>query len=333
VAKNKKIILSGMRPTGKLHIGHYVGALENWVELQNDYQNYHLIADYHTLTTSLNTDNVYDDSIEMAIDWIASGIDPEKSPIFRQSKIKEHTELFLIFSMLITKARLEKNPTLKEQIKDLNLQTIAYGHLGYPVLQAADILLYKGDVVPVGEDQVPHVEITRQIASNFNEHFKKANGQLIFPIPEPKITKFARLPGLDGKAKMSKSLDNTILLSDVEDVIKGKMKKAFTDPEKLRKGDKGNPDICLVYTYHRKFNSEGTQEIREVCTSGSLGCFDCKMKVSNSISEFLKPIREKREVLEQNKSGVLDVLIESEKKAKSIAECTMEEVRVSMKIG
>ncbi|MFZ4591237.1 MAG: tryptophan--tRNA ligase [Ignavibacteria bacterium] len=333
MAGNKKIILSGMRPTGKLHIGHYVGALENWVALQNDYQNYHLIADYHTLTTSLNTDNVYEDSIEMAIDWIASGIDPERSPIFRQSKVKEHTELFLIFSMLITKARLEKNPTLKEQIKDLNLQTIAYGHLGYPVLQAADILLYKGDVVPVGEDQVPHVEITRQIASNFNEHFKKADGKLIFPIPEPKITQFARLAGLDGKAKMSKSLDNTILLSDDEEAIKGKMKKAFTDPAKLRKGDTGNPDICLVYTYHRKFNPEGTQEIREGCTSGALGCFDCKMKVSNSISEFLKPVREKRAILEQNKNGVLEVLIEGERKAKSIAEKTMEEVRSSMKIG
>ena len=269
----------------------------------------------------------------MAIDWIASGIDPERSPIFRQSKIKEHTELFLIFSMLITKARLEKNPTLKEQIKDLNLQTIAYGHLGYPVLQAADILLYKGDVVPVGEDQVPHVEITRQIASNFNEHYKKADGKLIFPIPEPKITQFARLPGLDGKAKMSKSLDNTILLSDDEDAIKGKMKKAFTDPAKLRKGDKGNPDICLVYTYHRKFNPGGIQEIREGCSSGALGCFDCKMKVSNSISEFLKPVREKRAVLEQNKNGVLEVLIEGEKKARGVAEKTMEEVRTSMKIG
>ncbi len=333
MSANKKIILSGMRPTGKLHIGHYVGALENWVALQNDYQNYHLIADYHTLTTSLNTDNVYEDSIEMAIDWIASGINPEKSPIFRQSKIKEHTELFLVFSMLITKARLEKNPTLKEQIKDLNLQTIAYGHLGYPVLQAADILLYKGDVVPVGEDQVPHVEITRQIASNFNENFKKPDGKLIFPIPEPKITQFARLPGLDGKAKMSKSLDNTILLSDDTDAIKSKMKKAFTDPAKLRKGDKGNPDICLVYTYHRKFNPEGIQEIREGCTSGSLGCFDCKMKVSDSLSNFLLPIREKRSVLEQNKSGVLEVLIEGEKKARIIAENTMEEVRTSMKIG
>lgn len=333
MVQNKKIILSGMRPTGKLHIGHFVGALENWVELQNDYMNYHLIADYHTLTTSLNTENVNEDSIEMAIDWIASGIDPEKSPIFRQSKIKQHTELFLIFSMLITKARLEKNPTLKEQIKDLNLQTIAYGHLGYPVLQAADILLYKGEIVPVGEDQVPHVEITRQIASNFNENYKKTNGKLIFPIPEPKVTQFARLPGLDGKAKMSKSLDNTILLSDNEDIIKTKMKKAFTDPDKLRKGDKGNPDICLVFTYHRKFNPLQINEIREGCTSGKLGCFDCKMNVSKAISDYFLPIREKRTILEQNKNSVLEVLTDGEGKARIIAEQTMQEVRSSMKLG
>jgi tryptophanyl-tRNA synthetase len=328
-----KIILSGMRPTGKLHIGHYVGALENWVALQNDYQNYHLIADYHNLTTSLDTGNIFNDSLDMAIDWIACGIDPEKSPIFRQSQIKEHTELFLIFSMLITKARLERNPTLKEQIKDLNLHTIAYGHLGYPVLQAADILLYKGDLVPVGEDQVPHVEITRQIASNFNEKFKNKSGRNIFPVPEPKITDFARLPGLDGKAKMSKSLDNTILLSDDADTIKSKMKKAFTDPDKLRKGDSGNPDICLVFTYHKKFNKEETDDIRQGCTTGHLGCADCKLKISSKISGYFGPVREKRSELEQNKKHVLEILIQGENTAREIAVNTMNEVRESMKIG
>lgn len=330
---DKKVILSGMRPTGKLHIGHYVGALENWVALQNDYTNYHLIADYHTLTTSLDTENIFNDSIDMAIDWIACGIDPEKSPLFRQSQIKEHTELFLIFSMLITKARLEKNPTLKEQIKDLNLETIAYGHLGYPVLQAADILLYKGNIVPVGEDQVPHVEITRQIASNFNAKFKNKAGGNIFPVPEPKITDFARLPGLDGKAKMSKSLDNTILLSDDYETIKSKMKKAFTDPNKLRKGDKGNPDICLVFTYHKKFNQIEVPEIREGCSSGALGCADCKLRISSKISEFFDPVRMKRAELEQNKNRVLEVLIQGENTARKVAVNTMTEVRESMKIG
>jgi len=159
---SKKVILSGMRPTGKLHIGHYIGALENWVNMQNDYQNYHLVADYHVLTTNPDSKDIFANTIDMVIDWVACGLDPVKSPIFRQSQIKEHSELYLIFSMLITKARLEKNPSLKEQVRDLNLSSITLGHLGYVVLQAADILLYKGELVPVGEDQVPHIEITRQ---------------------------------------------------------------------------------------------------------------------------------------------------------------------------
>ncbi len=329
----KKIILSGMRPTGKLHIGHYVGALENWVHLQNDYQNYHLIADYHTLTTNLDTTNVYDDTIDMVIDWIASGIDPDTSPIFRQSKVKEHTELFLIFSMLITKARLEKNPTLKDQIRDLNLQSITYGHLGYPVLQAADILLYKGDLVPVGEDQVPHVEITRHIAGLFNDTYSLKDGKKIFPIPEPKITKFARLPGLDGKTKMSKSLGNTILISDSEEEIKNKIKKAYTDPNKLRKGDKGNPDICLIFTYHNKFNPTETKIIQEGCKSGTLGCFDCKMNIAGKIKDFFEPVRNKRSELVNNIDYIKNVLDDGENKAKKVAENTMSQVREAMKLG
>jgi tryptophanyl-tRNA synthetase len=329
----KKIILSGMRPTGKLHIGHFVGALENWVQLQDTYQNYHLIADYHTLTTNLDTSEIYNDSIDMVIDWIASGINPESSPIFRQSQIKEHTELFLIFSMLITKARLEKNPTLKDQIRDMNLQSITYGHLGYPVLQAADILLYKGDLVPVGEDQVPHVEITRHIAGLFNEQFSLQENKKIFPIPEPKITKFARLPGLDGKSKMSKSLGNTILISDDEEQIKNKVKKAFTDPDKLRKGDKGNPDICLIFTYHNKFNPDEVKEIREDCCNGTLGCFDCKMNIANKIKDFFSPIRQKRSELANNIDYIKNVLSEGEKKAKKVAGITMSQVREAMKLG
>ncbi|MBS1515183.1 MAG: tryptophan--tRNA ligase [Bacteroidetes bacterium] len=332
MSEQKKIILSGMRPTGSLHIGHYVGALENWVSLQDDYQNFHLIADYHTLTTSLDTTNVYKDSVDMVIDWIACGIDPVKSPIFRQSKVKQHTELHLIFSMLITKNRLEKNPTLKEQIRDLNLQGVSYGHLGYPVLQSADILLYKGNAVPVGEDQVPHVEITRHIAEHFNQAFE-LNGKKIFPIPEPKITKFARLPGLDGKAKMSKSLGNGILLSDPEDEIKSKMKKAFTDPAKLRKGDPGNPNICLVYLYHQKFNPEEEPEIRNGCTTGTLGCFDCKMKCAGKIAEHFAPAREKRAELEANIGRVVEIMEDGENRARAAAEQTMSEVREAMRFG
>ncbi len=224
-----------MRPTGKLHLGHWAGALENWVALQNDggYSNFHLIADYHVLTTNLDSSHIYEYSIEMVLDWLAAGIDPEHSPIFSQSQIKEHAELHLIFSMLITQPRLERNPTLKEQIRDLNLGPISYGYLGYPVLQAADILLYKGEVVPVGEDQLSHIEITREISRDFNRQYGN-----VFPEAQAKLTKFARLPGLDGK-KMSKSLDNAILLSDPPEEVKKKMKKAVTDPQKIRRGDPG----------------------------------------------------------------------------------------------
>ena len=252
-----------MRPTGKLHLGHLVGALENWVALQKEFDNFHLIADYHALTTNVDTRDLYQHSIDMVIDWLAAGIDPAKSPIFRQSQIKEHSELHLIFSMLITTARLERNPTLKDQVRDLNIETMSYGHLGYPVLQSADILLYKGDVVPVGEDQVPHIEITREIARRFNNQYGT-----VFPEPEPRLTKFARLPGLDGNQKMSKSTGNTILLSDSPDEIRKKLKTAVTDPAKVRKGDPGHPDICLVFTYHQKFNATGSAGDPPHCESG-----------------------------------------------------------------
>ncbi|MCL6099755.1 MAG: tryptophan--tRNA ligase [Bacteroidetes bacterium] len=324
----KKRILSGMRPTGKLHIGHYVGALENWIKLQNEYESYHLIADYHVLTTDLATDNIYINTIEMLIDWLACGLEPEKSPMFRQSKIKEHAELFLIFSMLITKARLERNPTLKEQVRDLNIENVIYGHLGYPVLQAADILLYKGEAVPVGEDQVPHVEITREIARKFNNQYGK-----VFSEPEPLLTKFARLPGLDGDAKMSKSLGNTILLSDDAETVKQKLRKAVTDPQKIRKNDPGRPEICLVFTYHQKFNPSEAQQIEKDCRSGVLGCVECKLRCAEKINQFLAPILERRKKLEANLDYVKDVLVEGEKKARVVAEQTMSEVRNKMLIG
>lgn len=324
----KKRILSGMRPTGKLHIGHYVGALENWVKLQDEYDNYHLIADYHALTTDLNTTNIYQDSIDMLIDWLSAGLDPLKSPMFRQSQIKEHTELNLIFGMLITVNRLERNPTLKDQVRDLNIDNVIFGHLGYPVLQTADILLYKGNAVPVGEDQVPHIEISREIARKFNNQYGS-----VFPEPEPMLTKFSRLPGLDGNAKMSKSLGNTILLSDDEENIKLKLKKAVTDPNKVRKGDPGNPDICLVFSYHKKFNPDEVPEINAGCRSGELGCFDCKMKCAAHISEFFQPMREKRKYYESNLSEVKDILADGETRAKQTAKETMAEVHLKMKLG
>ncbi len=324
----KKRILSGMRPTGKLHIGHYVGALENWIKLQDEYNSFHLIADYHVLTTDLNTEDVYQDTIDMLIDWLAAGLDPNKSPMFRQSQIKEHTELQLILGMLITVHRLERNPTLKDQVRDLHIEHIIYGHLGYPVLQSADILLYKGDAVPVGEDQVPHVEITREIARKFNNQYGK-----VFPEPEPLLTSFARLPGLDGDAKMSKSLNNTILLSDETEVVKAKLKKAVTDPQKIKRGDPGHPEICLVFSYHKKFNPDEIPEIEKGCRSGELGCFDCKMNCESKISSFLEPIIDKRKYYEDNMNEVKDILLDGEKKGRAEAQKTMAEVREKMKMG
>ncbi len=326
--KGKKRILSGMRPTGKLHIGHLVGALENWVALQNQYSNFHLIADYHALTTNLETKDLYQNSIDMVIDWLSAGIDPVQSPIFRQSQIKEHAELHLIFSMLITTARLERNPTLKDQVRDLNMETLVYGHLGYPVLQAADILLYKGEVVPVGEDQVPHIEITREIARKFNNQWGN-----VFPEPEPKLTKFARLAGLDGNQKMSKSLGNTILLSDSPDEIQKKMRTAVTDTLKVRKNDPGRPDVCVVFSYHKKFNSTEELEIRRDCESGALGCVDCKKNCAAKVAAVLAPLREKRNYYEQHLTEVKEILVDGEKRAKHVAEKTISEVRQVMNVG
>jgi tryptophanyl-tRNA synthetase len=325
----RKTILSGMRPTGKLHLGHLVGALENWVALQGDYNNYHLIADYHALTTNLDSSELYRHSVDMVIDWLAAGIDPAKSPIFRQSQVKAHTELHLIFSMLITAARLERNPAVKDQVRDLQIENITYGHLGYPVLQAADILLYKGDLVPVGEDQVPHVEISREIARRFNSQYGR-----VFPEPEPKLTKFARLPGLDGvDRKMSKSAGNTILLSDVPSVIQQKLRGAVTDPLKVRRNDPGRPEVCLVFTYQQKFNSGDAPDIAVGCRAGSLGCVECKNRIAARIADTLTPFRDTRAHLEAHPEQVETVLRDGEDRARSRAAETMADVRRAMQLG
>jgi tryptophanyl-tRNA synthetase len=331
MSQKKKRILSGMRPTGRLHLGNYVGALENWVQMQESaaYENFHLIADYHVLTTDLDTSEIYTNTVDMIIDWLGAGIRPEVSPIFRQSQIKEHAELFLIFSMLITKERLERNPTLKDQVRDLNLgETVGYGHLGYPVLQAADILIYKGEVVPVGEDQLPHVEITREIARKFNATYGP-----VLPEPEVRLTRFARLTGLDGQAQMSKSRGNGILLSESPQEITAKMRKAVTDPQKIRRGDPGRPDICTVFMHHRKFNPAEEAEIRAGCESGQLGCVDCKLRCASRIADFLAPMREKRAYYEAHLDEVNDILLDGEKRARHTAQQTMAEVRSAMKLG
>ena len=325
----KHRILSGMRPTGKLHLGHLVGALENWVSLQNEVESFFLIADYHALTTNPDSSRLSENSMDMLVDWLSVGIDPHRSPVFRQSMIKQHTELHLLFSMLITTARLERNPAVKEQVRDLNIENMSYGHLGYPVLQAADILLYKGNLVPVGEDQVPHVEISREIARRFNAQYG-----VVFPEPEAKLTKFARLPGLDGnEKKMSKSAGNTILLSDSPEEIQKKMRTAVTDPQKVRRNDPGRPEVCLVYTYHQRFNAGAAPQIEADCRVGTLGCVDCKGRAAAAVAGALAPVRERRLHFESHPAEVRDILADGEQRARAVAESTMSDVHRAMTIG
>jgi tryptophanyl-tRNA synthetase len=329
MANEKKIILSGNRPTGKLHLGNYTGALENWVALQNEYICYFMVADWHVLTTDYeHTDQIADNTRDMILDWIGAGLDPEISTLFIQSQIKEHAELFLLFSMLITTPRLERNPTLKEQIRDLNIDAnISLGHLGYPVLQAADILIYRAHLVPVGEDQLPHIEITREIARKFNHSYGK-----VFAIPDGKLTRFGRFPGLDGK-RMSKSLANTIEISDSPEEITKKMKTAFTDPSRKRKSDPGHPEICLVYTYWQKFKPEDAPEIKQACSTAKIGCVDCKKRIAQAVADFFEPLRNRRRELESKPGQVDEIIQAGNTKARERATETMNLVREKMKIG
>lgn len=325
----KERILSGMRPSGRLHLGNFAGALENWAKLQGKYENFHLIADWHALTTNAsNTDAIFQDTIDMVIDWIGAGLDPSKSPMFIQSKIKEHAELHLIFSMLVTVSRLERNPTVKEQAKELNLDGImSYGHLGYPILQASDILIYRANLVPVGEDQAPHVELTREVARRFNKLYG-----YVFPVPEVMLTTFSRLPGTDGK-KMSKSFGNVILLTDEPETIRKSLRRAVTDPKKVRQGDPGRPEICLVFNYHEKFNPDNTSAVAQGCRSGTLGCVECKDRIADKLIDFLEPFRKNREYYSTRQDEIIDILKEGEKRAREDAQSTMEEVHKSMKLG
>jgi tryptophanyl-tRNA synthetase len=321
-------ILSGMRPTGRLHLGNYLGALQNWVRLQESSDCLFMVADWHALTTDYeHTEEIAPNTQEMVIDWLAAGIDPERSPVFIQSHVKEHAELHLLLSMLITTARLERNPTVKEQVRDLELEgNVSYGHLGYPVLQAADILLYKANHVPVGEDQVPHVEVTRELARRFNSLYGE-----VFPVPEARLTHFPRLPGLDGR-RMSKSLGNTIFLADAPEAIAAKVKTAYTDPKKIRVDDPGNPDGCVVFAYHRAFNAEEAPGIDAACRAGKLGCVADKRHLAEVLSKALEPIRERRRELEADPGQVRDALRHGEEKARAAAEATMREVREAMHI-
>ncbi|MBI1797888.1 MAG: tryptophan--tRNA ligase [Candidatus Eisenbacteria bacterium] len=333
-------ILSGMRPTGRLHLGNWVGALENWVRLQNEgWSNYHMVADWHMLTTGHDdTSRLQSDTHEMVVDWLAAGLDPEKSVIFVQSAVKEHAELHLLFSMLVSKARLERIPTLKEQIRDLHLdeQTISYGHLGYSVLQAADILLYRATHVPVGEDQVPHVELTREIARRFN-HLYCRNRAPVFPEPEAMLTRFPRLRGNDGQ-RMSKSAGNALMLAATPDEIAVYVKGAYTDPKKIRANDPGRPEAdpsdghpgCVVWEYHRKFTPSEAETIARKCRAGELACVPDKQHLTRSLADALAPIRERRARWADDPDAVREVIADGNRRARAVAERTMDEVRGAM---
>jgi len=329
-----------MRPTGRLHLGNYVGALENWVRLQDEgWTNYHMVADWHMLTTGYeDVSRLQSDVWEMVLDWLAAGLDPQRSVIFVQSAVKEHAELHLLFSMLVSKARLERIPTLKEQIRDLHLDeaTISYGHLGYSVLQAADILLYKATHVPVGEDQVPHVELTREIARRFNYIYCR-DREPVFPEPEPLLTAFARLRGLDGN-RMSKSVGNTILLADSPEEIAARVRQAYTDPKKIRANDPGRPEAdpsdghpgCVVWEYHRKFNPAEAEDIAARCRAGQLACVPDKKHLAQVLADALAPIRERRARWAADPDAVRAVIAEGNRRAREVAMATMEQVRGAM---
>ena len=333
-------ILSGMRPTGRLHLGNYAGALENWVRLQDaGWTNFHMVADWHVLTTGHeDTSRLQEHTWDMVLDWLAAGLDPAKSVIFVQSAVKEHAELHLLLSMLVSKARLERIPTLKEQIRDLGLdeQTISYGHLGYSVLQAADILLYRATHVPVGEDQVPHVELTREIARRFNFLYCTSRAPVLTE-PEAQLTQFARLRGLDGN-RMSKSMGNSILLAEDPAELEQKVMQAYTDPKKIRKNDPGRPEAdekdghpgCVVWEYHRKFNAGEADAIAVACRAGTLGCVADKKHLAKVMAEALSPIRERRLRWEKDKDAVRDVLREGTERARAVARETMDQVRSAM---
>ena len=325
----KKIIVSGMRPTGRLHLGHVHGALNNWRSLQKDYQCFYFIADWHALTSEYEHPEIIKESInDVLIDWIAIGLDPEESVIFVQSSIEEHAELHLIFSMITPLSWLERNPTYKEQLKEMaqkNLYT--YGFLGYPVLQAADILMYKAHGVPVGEDQSPHVELTREIARRFNHFYSN-----IFPLPETLLTPEAKILGTD-RRKMSNSYNNAIFISDSEEIVTTTVGNMITDPQRARRPDPGRPDFCNVFSFHELYTEkEKVKEIEEGCRSASIGCVECKQMMASNLNRALEPLREKRKELEANPQIIENIIAEGNRKARKIARNTMEEVREVVKI-
>lgn len=325
----KKRILSGMRPTGPLHLGNYFGALANWVDMQDTYDCFFFIADWHALTSEYEeTSRIRGHIQDLIIDWLSAGLSPEKCTLFVQSQIKEHAELFLILSMITPVPWLERNPTYKDQIVQLSNKDLStFGFLGYPVLQAADIIMYKANGVPVGIDQVPHVEITREIARRFNFLYGE-----VFPEPDAILTETPKILGID-RRKMSKSYDNAIYLSDSPDDIRSKAMMMITDPQRMRRSDPGDPDVCNVFTFHKIYTDpQRVAKIDKECRSAQIGCVECKKIMAENLITGLAPIREKRTYYEKRPELVETIISQGCEKARAVARQTMEQVRSALKI-
>ena len=318
-----------MRPTGALHLGNYMGALENWVALQDRYECFFSIVDWHSLTTDYaDPSQIRENVIEVATDWLAAGLDPARSTLFIQSLVPQHAELHLLLSMIVPVPWLERVPTYKEQQQNLAGKDLStYGFLGYPLLQTADIIIYKADAVPVGEDQAPHIEIAREIVRRFNNLYGE-----VFPEPQTLLTEAKRIPGTDGR-KMSKSYGNAIYLKDDPETVKQKLRPMVTDPARKRRTDPGDPDICPVFDLHKAFSTAETREWAAAgCRSAGIGCLDCKAKLGEHMLERLAGVHARRPELAKRPDTVWDVLLEGSKKAREVAEATMEDVRGAMKI-
>lgn len=320
-----------MQPSGKLHLGNYFGALKNWVELQNDFECFFFIADWHALS-SLYEDprRIKEYSFEVAVDWLSAGLDPEKCTLFLQSKIPEHAELHLILSMMVPVPWLERNPTYKEkqdEVKKVDMST--YGFLGYPVLQTADIVLYRADFVPVGIDQAPHLELSREIVRRFHNLYKKN----VFIEPGAKISDIPKLNGLDGR-KMSKSYDNAIFLSDNEKEVSKKVQQMLTDPARARRDDPGNPDVCNLYPFHKIYSPQSMRdEVEEGCRSAKIGCGDCKKMLTQTMLEGMRPIMEKRKEIVNKPKEVEEIIEEGSRKAQLVAKSTLDRAKQAMKLN
>ena len=326
----KKRILSGMRPTGPLHMGNLLGALANWVKLQDEYECFYFIADWHALTSDYeDTAQIRDYTREIMIDWLSAGLTPEKSTLFVQSQIKEHAELFLILGMITPVPWLERNPTYKEQMAQMSNKDLSnFGFLGYPILQAADIIMYKPYGVPVGVDQAPHVEITREVARRFNYFYGN-----VFPEPRVILTETPKILGID-RRKMSKSYDNAIFLSETPEQISAKVSQMITDPQRARRSDPGDPDVCNVFTFHKMYTPlDEVKAIDRDCRRAKIGCVECKKKMAQNLSRALEPIREKRAHYEAHPEQVDEIISDGCDRARKTARATMESVRAAIKIN